>query len=257
MTESEATNPDLPADDGMMAERYVAAELKKAKDGLLRTQILSVASVLLVGGYLGYVTMRFRESLAPREAATIAQSLINSKVDEGGAQLVEYVKKEVPVYIRQVPDYALKELPNYRSELESRVTTEVEKYAKESSERLGTSLDGFLDTNKDAVGQLIRDGADPAATAKIASSMRELFIEYVESTPAGGESLKTKLDAALVALNKADAKMARLATAKNLTPQEVRAKRAIAILLRQVALKRTEEGRTEPLVKEAIKAVTP
>lgn len=257
MTENDIPNPDISTDDGQAAERYVTAELKKAKDGLLRTQVLSVASVVLVGGYLGYVTSRFRESLAPQEAATIAQGLINGKVDEGGAQLVEYVKKEVPAYIRQVPDYALKELPNYRTELEARVTTEVERYAKESSDRLGAALDEFLETNKESVGELIDKGSDPTATAEITRAMRKMFVEYVESTPAGGESLKAKLNAALVTLNKADAKMARLATAKNLTPSEVRAKRAVAILLRQIAVKRIEEGRTAPLATEAIKVLTP
>ena len=241
--------------DGMVAERYVSTELKKARGSLLRTQLFSGVFVLLIGGYVFYVTNRFRQSLEPREAATIAQGLISQRVDDQGIQLADYVKKEVPAYIRSAPDYALKELPGFRTQIEDRIQNDIETYAKQSSDRLGTEVDTFLEKNKESVGALIKDGQDPAATAKMTGEMRALFVRYLSETNAGGESLKAKLDGSLDALKRAETRMARLATAKDLTPQEKNAKRAIAVLLRTVHMKRMETG-GEPLVKVPAEVTT-
>ncbi|RYD19453.1 MAG: hypothetical protein EOP88_18920 [Verrucomicrobiaceae bacterium] len=158
-----------------VAERYVDSELKKAKGSLLRTQIGSVLAVLILGGYTMYLTNRFKASLEPHEAATIAQGLVAQKLDDGSVQFADYVKKEVPNYIRQAPDYAKKQLPEYRQQIETRVNTEIENYAKQTADQLGAELDKFLDQNKEAVGELLKNGQDPAATAKITGQMKELF----------------------------------------------------------------------------------
>ena len=244
---------EAPATTGEgVAARYVDSELKKAKGSLLRTQIGSVLAVLILGGYTMYVTGKFRESLQPTEAATIAKGLVADKLNDGGVQFADYVKKEVPAYIRQAPDYAKKQLPEYRQQIETRVNTEIDKYATQTSEQLGSELDKFLDQNKEAVGELLKNGQDPAATAKITGNMKELFVGYLNETPQGGESIKTKLDQALDILTRVDARMKRLATATDLTPSEKSAKRAIAILTRQIHTKRMEEGHEDAIAPKVI-----
>lgn len=247
-------NEDLPVNEapaptgGGVAERYIATELKKAKDSLLRTQIISAAAVVLLGGYTVYVTSRFRASLQPQEAATIAKGLVAQRLDEGGVQFADFVKKEVPSYIRQAPDYAIKRMPEFRQEIEQRVNTSIETYAKQSSEQLGGEVDTFLQNNKESVGELLKDGQNPAATAKINAELKTLFVKYLdEPGPGGSESMKAKLDQALDVLKKVETRIKRLASAKDLTPSEKNAKRAIAVLLKTVHDKRVEEGHTDAI----------
>ena len=242
----------LPEAGGPVAERFVDKELKDARKSLLYNQIGSVLAVILLGGYTMYLTNGFRKSLEPKEAATIAQGLVSQKLEQQGPQLATYVKEEVPKYIRQAPDYVLKELPNYRQQIQTRANDAIAKYAKDSSERLSTQIDEFLEKNKDSVGALIKNGQDPTATAKINEELKGVFVKYLEDTSAGGESLKAKLDQALTLLTQANERMNRLATSKSLTPQEQNARRAIAVLLKQIDLKRIEEGRTDAIAPKAI-----
>ncbi|MBI3192129.1 MAG: hypothetical protein HYZ36_05630, partial [Pedosphaera parvula] len=57
---------------------------------------------------------------------------------------------------------------------------------------------------------------------------------YLEEKPEGGESIKEKLDTSLDALKRIDKQMERLATAKDLTPQEKKTRRAIAIVSKKL-----------------------
>ena len=234
------------------AEKYVKTELKRAKDALLRTQIGAAIAVFALGGYTLHLTSKFRASMEPKEAATIAQGLLAQKVDEGGTQIAEFVKAEVPKVIRQAPDYAMKQLPEFRQQLTSEVTTEVERYAKESSEQLGGHVDKFLEENKEAVSQLILDGGHYDATVQINRELKKLLVAQLEQPTPDGESIKAKLDHSLDTLNKVEARMKRLATAKDLTPAEKHAKRAIAVLLKTVHDKRVEEGHEDGIAPKLV-----
>ena len=56
-----------------------------------------------------------------------------------------------------------------------------------------------------------------------------------------------------VARNTVQARMKRLATAKDLTPAEQNAKRAIGVLMKTVVAKRTEEGLTGAVAPDAVR----
>ncbi|MER3496232.1 MAG: hypothetical protein C4320_05175 [Armatimonadota bacterium] len=256
-------NEDLPIEtpietpveavgDESVARNFIHSEVEAARRSLRNTQIGSVLIAGLLCGYVMYLTARFRSALEPREAATIVQGLVTQKVDQQGPEIKEYIKKEVPNYIRQAPDYVLKELPMYRQQIQERANQEIERFAKESADRLATQVDKFLDEQKDAVAALIKDGQDPAATAKITSGLKSAFVAFLDETQAGGESLKSKLDQALDLLTKVEARMNRLANGKSLEPQELSAKRAIAVLMRTIDEKRMEEGRTEAIAPQMV-----
>lgn len=251
MNEAPRTPVDGTSGEGT-AERYIHTELKRAKDSLLRTQIISSLAVVLLGGYTLYVTSRFREAMQPQEAAKIAQGLVAQRLDDGGVQFADYVKKEVPNYFRQAPDYAIKRLPEFRQELEERVNTSIETYAKQSSEQLGGEVDKFLENNKEAVGTLIKDGQNPEATAKINAELKNVFVKYLDEPAPDGESMKAKLDKALDVLKKVEARTKRLAMAKDLNPAEKNAKKAIAVLLKTVHDKRVEEGQTDAIAPKMV-----
>lgn len=257
MNENEAPmvdpTPNTPSTGEGIAESYVHTELKKAKDSLLRTQILSALAVVLLGGYTIYATNGFRRAMEPKEAATIARGLVSQRLTEGGPQFADYVKREVPALLRQAPDYALKELPNIRTQVEERVNTDVERYAKASAEQLGGEVDKFLENNKESVGQLLKDGQDPAATAKINGELKAVFVRYLDEPAGGGESMKAKLDEALKMLRQVEGRMKRLATAKDLTPKEQNAKRAIAVLMKTVTQKRLAEGHLDAPGPKAVR----
>lgn len=241
--------------DGQLAERYIHNELEQTRGSLVRTQVGSVAVALLLCGYMIYLTSTFRKNLEPQAAATIAQGIASQKIEEQGPELASYVKREVPAYIRKAPDYALEQLPKFRQQIQTEVDNSIQKYAKESGDQLSAQIDKFLEENKEPVGELLKQGQDPKATEEINAKLKELFVQYMETTQVGGETLKAKLDSSLEMLNKVDARMKRLAEAKDLSPQEQSAKRAIAVLLKTVNDKRVEEGKTEPLAKDAADAV--
>lgn len=232
-TEPENTETPVAA-EGVLAEQFIVAELKKAKDGLLKTQIIAVVAVLLVGGYLGYVTNTFTTNLEPKTLGNTIKSYVVAQVDEQAPQIQDYVRKEVPAYVAKLPDLAKEQLPKFREELEGRLLAQVEAYADQSNEKLGNAVDTFLENNKDSVKALIENGQDPAATKAITAELKKVFVEYLEETAIEGETLKQKLDASLEALSTLDARVQKLAANKGLTASEKKARRAIAVLAKTV-----------------------
>ncbi len=228
---------------------YIATEIARMRKVLLRTQIASACVVVLGGGYLIYITNHFASSLAPVEAAGIANSLIDQKVDEQSAMIADYAKKQVPILISQAPDYVLKSEPGYRKEIEDRINKQFQTFASGTKDKFGESVDKLLDGNKDAVASLLKNGGDAAATAVIVKKLNALFHEHLTMAQVDGESIQQKLNSALDSLTKVDERMKRLAVGKNLSSSELGARRAIAVLLKNIDDKKVDEGVTGPLVK--------
>jgi len=213
-----------------VAESYIAAELKKAKSALQRTMIVSVIAIVVVGGYLGYIATTFQQNLQPKVAAEIAASLIDQRVEEHGSALAEELQAKIPTLIADLPNYAKKELPNYRQALETQIINDLSTHCTEASEKLGNHLDGFLEENKDQIKDLLATGQDKAAVKDLGADLEKQFMEWLQESPDGGESITAKIDKSLAALKDIEKRMAKLAANKGLTPQEKKTRRAIAIV---------------------------
>ena len=239
---------------GMTAENYVSGELQKARTNLQRTQIGGGVLLLLLGGWLIYITSRFTSQLQPDSAAEITEGLVMQQISDKGPDLQTQLKQKIPEIIAQAPDYALKQLPDYRQSLETRIKDDLKKYCDNIAPQMGAQLDTFLDQNKDQVHQLITDANDPSKAKQIGVELRDTFLKAMDE-PTGGESVRTKIDAALASLHDVEKRMTHLADGKNLTPEEKKTRHAIAVLTQAI---NTHAGSIRDTVAPAVQdAVAP
>jgi len=235
------TPDDVNVTKGTEAEAFLAEEVLRTKKTLATTMIVAPLIVLVLAIYLGVVTAKFRSSFDPPEAAKIAKGLIAEKVNESGPDLAAYIKKEVPAAIEKVPDYVKGELPNYRVQLEEKLATEFENFSKSTSKQLDTALTQFLTEKQDDFKTVMLTGQDPQASKEIAAGVRQMFVEYLTNESDGQETIQQKLDAALESLGEIEKMTAKMVIGKNLTPEEAKTRRAIAVLLTTIDEKRQQD----------------
>ncbi len=224
-----ATNSGEP-----VAEQFVRKELSDARKSLRVTQI--VASVLAIGTmiYTTAIGSQLKKTLEPRTAAQVATGLIADQVDTQGPLIAADIRQRIPKLIEEVPDYAIRQLPQYRTALETQVENDMKQHFTSSSKQLGDSFDELLDANKDSISQMLKDGQDAEATKAVGEAMEKEMLEFTGTVELNGETLSTKLDGAYTSLTQVEKRMAKLASNKNLTPQEKKARRAIGILSRTI-----------------------
>ena len=144
------------------------------------------------------------------------------------------VKEQVPLYIEKTPDYALAELPKYRQQLADQVEQDLTKYCTDTSKQLSEQLDGLLEEHKDHIKGMLDSGNDPATVKQVGDDMKEALQKYIREKPVSGESVGEQIDKALESLTDVQKRIHRLATAKDLTPQEKKARHAIAVLTQSI-----------------------
>jgi hypothetical protein len=212
-------------------EQYIQEEIEATKKSLLTTQIVGSAVVVVLFFYLGSIALRFQQNLEPSEAATITKGIIVQKVDEAAPQFTSYIKEQTPALIRQVPDYAIEQLPGYREQVEQKLETQFLAYCEDTSDELSKSMDDFLAANQDSFEQIMLTGTDEQETNALAENLRVMFVDYLQNESDGGETISYKLNEALNSLHEIERKTTRLATASDLTPQEQKTRKAIAVML--------------------------
>jgi len=217
------------ADD--LAPRYIHTELKKARQSLLLTQIVGALTLLGTIGYFSYIVGTIQHNLEPANAAQIATGVIAQKVDDQSQELASQAKQQLPKMIATLPDYALKQLPIQREQLENQIDSDLTTNLQEASKKVDGNFDEFISQNKDQMTAILKDGKDKQATASLGKALQAEFEKALKDTTiSGGESAKSKLDQTLAALQQVDKQVARLAANKNLTPEEQKMRRAVAIL---------------------------
>jgi hypothetical protein len=220
----------VPSSGEAVAENYVADQLQSARAGLQRTRIIGIVLMVVIVGYLSYVTIKFQQSLRPDNAAEIASGMISQQVQDKGPEMAEQAKQRVQAMIAGLPDYALTQLPEYRVALEDRLEADLTKHCKETSDLLGQHLDQFLEEHKDKIKQILTTGQDREAVRQMGADLEHQLMEYLKEKPANGESVQDQINHSLRALREVEATVARLANAKDLNPQERKTRRAIALI---------------------------
>jgi len=213
------------------AARYVHKELAQARKGLMLTQIIGGLSVLGTALYLGYITSTIKKTFEPDAAAQVATGLISEKVNDQAQQLADQAKQRVPELIGQLPDYAIKQMPGYRQQLETQIDSDLNTNMEAASKQLDGHFDSFVSDNKTQIAALLKDGNDKQATRALGTALQGELQKFIKETPVtNGESAQSKLDQTLTALQQVDKQISRLATGKNLSPQEQKMRRAIAVI---------------------------
>jgi hypothetical protein len=223
-----------PASEGTTAEQYIAAELQRAKASLHMTRIGGVVFLVIVGGYLLFITNHFRESLQPSVAAEIAEGMINQQVEDRGPDLAAQLKQKIPEYIAQTPDYALEQLPKYRAALEDRIEAKLTAYSQATSQQLGQHLDSYLEQHKEEIRGMLTAASDPATTKTVGESLKTELMSYINEKPASGESIGEQINQSLASLQQIGKTVHRLAEGKNLSAEEKKTRHVIAILSQSI-----------------------
>jgi flagellar biosynthesis chaperone FliJ len=214
--------------------------LERERKALKMTQLIGTGAVVLILGYMTFVTSTLASSLQPKSAAEIAKGVIAQKVDEQATTLAEDLKQRVPALIAQAPDYALQQMPQYREALEQRIETDLAQHMDGAAQQMDEHLNGFIKDHQSEIKQLLASADDKEAMGQLCEQMEKDFMTSLkETTVSGGESLQAKIDKSLGTLKTVQKRMTRLATATDLTPEERKTRRAIAILAQHIAEKQT------------------
>jgi hypothetical protein len=234
--------PTSPVTSGEgVAERHLIREVEQARRDLRLAQIGGALLTLFVLGYLGWITGTLTRSLEPQAAAQIAQGVIAERVEMHASDLSGQLKERVPAMIAGLPDYALKEMPRYREQLEDQAEGQMQTYFTQAATQMDGHMDDFLTSHHDQIKEVLAGGQDPATVHQLGAALQKEFLDYVNAASVNGETLGSKLDQSLSTLGKVRQRMDRLAENKGLTPQEKKARRAIALLSQSIEEKRGQQ----------------
>jgi hypothetical protein len=208
---------------------YLAQELPKARQILKRTRIIGIILILFVGAYIGIISTIMVNFFQPKAAAEVASGMLAQHVVKDGPILAAKVEWEIPRIIHQVPDYLIGELPVYRKELQQSLETEYEAYCNSLSKDLGDQIDKLIDEHKAEIKTLLENAGDRDAIRKTLPDFDKVIAESMKNDPEG-QALRERIDAWAAALKEVEKRMDRLASGSNLTPEEQKARHALALL---------------------------
>jgi uncharacterized protein YicC (UPF0701 family) len=223
--------PPLETD---VAAKYIADQVQKARVSLHKSRLVGVVLCIVVLGYMTFLVKSLQAYLDPHQAADMANSFISEQVDDKAKDISDQLKDKIPAMIAQIPDYALEKIPEYRQALEDKVEADFTEFAHATSAQFGKHLDDFLKNHVVQIKALLDSAKDPDKLKALGPDLENEILEYLKEKPAEGESIKDKIDKSLDALKKMEAQMDRLANATDLTVQEKKTRRAIAMIAKTV-----------------------
>ena len=227
---SPAAAPKEAAQTGeAVVAAYLAQELPKARQLLKRTQIICIVLILFVGAYIGTISTIMVRFFRPIDAAEVASGMLAQHAVKDGPILAAKVEWEIPHIIHQVPDYLIGELPIYRKELQQSLETEYEGYCNSLAKDLGDQIDKLIDDHKAEIKTLLENAGDRDAIRKTLPDFDKVIAESMKNDPEG-QALRERIDEWAAALKEVEKRMDRLASGSNLTPEEQKARHALALL---------------------------
>ncbi len=216
-----------------MATAYLAQEVPKARQTLKRTRITGIILICCVGAYISAISYVMVGFLRPQQAAEVASGMLAQRAANDGPAFAARIEREIPAFIRQLPDYLIKEIPNYRKELQKTLETECQTYSTSFSKDLGDQMDKLIDDHKAEIKTLLENANDRAAIRKVLPDFDRVVTEFTKND-VDGIALKKHIDDLAAALKEVEKRMDRLANGTNLTPEEQKARRALAMLAKVV-----------------------
>ncbi len=223
--------PPLETD---VAAKYIADQLEKARASLHKSRLVGIILIVVVLAYMTFLVKSLQGYLEPHAAAEMVNSHITEQVETRANDIADQLKEKIPAMIAQIPDYALQKIPEYRGALEDKVEADFTEFAHSTSAQLGKHLDSFLASHVVQIKALLDSAKDPEKLKALGPDLENEIMEYLKEKPDEGESIKDKIDKSLDALKKMEVQVERLANATDLTPQEKKTRRAIAIIAKTV-----------------------
>lgn len=233
-TDPQPQSSPVPPLETDVAAKYVADQLEKARASLKKSRMVGTILIFAVLAYMTFLVKSLQAYLEPHAAALMVNSHITEQVDDKAKVFADQLKEKIPAMIAQIPDYALEKIPEYREALEDKVEADFTEFAHATSAQLGKHLDGFLASHVVQIKALLDSAKDPEKLKALGPDLENEILEYLKEKPDEGESIKDKIDKSMEALKKMEGQMERLANATDLTAQEKKTRRAIAIIARTV-----------------------
>ena len=128
-----------------------------------------------------------------------------------------------------MPDYLITELPVYRKELQQSLETDYETYCNSLNKDLGEQMDKLIDEHKAEIKTLLENASDRDTIRKTLPDFDKVINASLRNN-VEGQALKDHIDEIAAALKEVEKRMDRLANGSNLTPEEQKARKALALL---------------------------
>jgi hypothetical protein len=155
--------------------------------------------------------------------------MVVQHVQANGPVLAASIEAEIPALLHQTPAYLKEQLPLLRAHLADKLDQEFRTYCHTLSSDLGHKMDLFIDDHKTEIAKLLENGNDRAAIRKALPEFDAVINDFVQHDVDGRE-LKKHIDELAAALKTVETRMARLANANDLTIEEQKARRALAVV---------------------------
>jgi hypothetical protein len=225
-----APGANTPSSNGdFLAAEFFAKELPDARRALRRTQIWGVVLILFMGAYIGIISTILVGFFQPQAAAEVANGMLKEHFAKDGPVLLTQVEQEIPRIIQATPDLLIHEIPAFRQQMQEALAADCQTYCIGLTREFGTRMDQYIDAHQSEIHTLLENAGDRDAMRKALPD----FDQYVTDTllkNTEGQAAKEHIDAWEAALKEVDQRVDRLANAQDLSPEEIKARHALALL---------------------------
>jgi hypothetical protein len=251
---SPAATPATPTLTGeAAASAYIAQELPKARKALRRARIVGWVLIGLIGGYISIISVTLVRLFQPRTAAQVASGMVLERVAKDGPALAVQLERQIPLLIRQAPDYVIQQLPGYRQQAELVLETELQSHCDTLARQVGQQMDDQIANHQADLKTLLDHPADRAAVRAILPDLDQTISSFL-TMDADGKVVQEHISDLAAGLKEIEKRMDRLANGTNLTPEEKKARRSLAVMAKAIKDKTTlPEPSAAPVGKLASK----
>jgi hypothetical protein len=236
---SPSAAPATPAPTGeAAAAAYIAQELPKARKALRRARIIGLVLIGLIGGYISIISVTLVRFFQPQAAAQVASGMVLERVASDGPALALQIERQIPLLIRQAPDYVIRQLPGYREQAELVLETELQSHCATLSTQVGKQMDDLIATHEANLKTLLEHPNDRAVLRTVLPDLDQTITSFL-TTDADGKVVQEHIADLAAALKEVEKRMDRLANGANLTPEEKKARRSLAVMAKAIKDKTT------------------
>jgi hypothetical protein len=230
---SPSTAPATPTQPSDAAADYIAQELPKARQAYRRARLIGLLLIGVVGTYISVISVMMVRFSQPQEAAQIASGMLVQHLASDGPGLASQLERQVPLLIRQVPDYVIQQLPVYRQQVELTMESELHGHCIPLGKELGKQMDQQIAEHQADLKTLLARPTDRAALRAVLPDLDQTVTGFL-TTDADGKVVREHINDLAAGLAEVEHHMDRLANGTNLTPEEKKARRSLAVLAKAI-----------------------
>ncbi|HSH95474.1 MAG TPA: hypothetical protein VK968_15130 [Roseimicrobium sp.] len=224
------------------SDQFVLDEYSAAQKAVRTSRLVAIGLIAFVGAYMGYVASELSKHLEPKNAAEHATGIIAGQVETHAGGLARRIETEAPAMVARVPNMILEQLPVWRKEVEDKLAEALRNSLRERQVELAKAIDTSLAEHNSAVKALVANAADKNALNEVAKELEKDVSVLLSAPGEGNNSLQKSFDNALLGLSTVEKQLTKLAENKNLTSQEKRTRRSIAIIVRKIKASQKPSG---------------